>query len=146
MQTKKFEVLLVEDDPGDVELTEAALNKSQLKINLHVVSDGEDALAYLGQEEDFSQTPSPHLILLDLNLPGLSGREVLQAIKSNQRIKHIPVVVFTTSDAEGDILKSYQLGANCYVTKPSGFKEFMNFVESIEKFWFAVGKLPHDLM
>jgi two-component system response regulator len=142
MSSLSFEVLLIEDDPGDVELTQAALAKSKLKINLNVVNDGEEALAYLRREGQYTDAVRPNLILLDLNLPGLSGLEVLSSIKRDQRLKLIPVVVLTTSDAETDIVESYQLGANCYVTKPLGLKEFAKIVNSIEDFWFTVVQLP----
>jgi two-component system response regulator len=144
MLNQNIEVLLIEDDPGDIELTQAALTKSKLRINLNTVSDGEEALAYLHQEGDYSQSPKPNLILLDLNLPGLSGREILQAIKSEQQLRHIPVVVLTTSDAEQDVLKSYESGASCYVNKPIGFKEFIQIVGAIEQFWFTIVKLPQN--
>ncbi len=142
MQSLSFEVLLIEDDSGDVELTEAALEKSKLKINLNVVNDGEEALAYLRQEDQYTNASTPNLILLDLNLPGLSGLEILSAIKNEQRLKSIPVVVLTTSDAQPDIKSSYELGANCYVTKPIGLKEFIKIVNSIQEFWFTVVQLP----
>jgi two-component system response regulator len=142
MQSLSFEVLLIEDDMGDVELTEAALAKSKLKINLNVVNDGEEALAYLHREGQYTDAIRPNLIVLDLNLPGLSGLEILSAIKSDQRLKSIPVVILTTSDASTDILKSYELGVNCYVTKPIGLKEFVKIVNSIEDFWFTVVQLP----
>lgn len=142
MSNHEIEVLLIEDDPGDVELTETTLSKSKLKINLRVVNDGEEALAYLHQEGQYTDTIRPSLILLDLNLPGLSGREILQVIKSDPKLGCIPVVVLTTSDADIDILESYKLGANCYVTKPIGLKEFTKIVQSIESFWFTVVKLP----
>ncbi len=142
MQNLAFEVLLIEDDSGDVELTEAALERSKLKINLNVVNDGEEALAYLRQEDQYTNASTPNLILLDLNLPGLSGLEILSAIKNEQGLKSIPVVVLTTSDAQPDIKSSYQFGANCYVTKPIGLKEFIKIVNSIQEFWFTVVQLP----
>ena len=142
MQSLSFEVLLIEDDLGDVELTEAALAKSKLKINLNVVNDGEEAIAYLRREGQYTDAVRPNLIVLDLNLPGLSGLEILSAIKSDQRLKSIPVVILTTSDASTDISKSYELGVNCYVTKPIGLKEFVKIVNSIEDFWFTVVQLP----
>ncbi|MEW6491399.1 MAG: response regulator [Cyanobacteriota bacterium] len=142
MSNHDIEVLLIEDDPGDVELTQTTLSKSKLKINLRVVNDGEEALAYLRQEGQYADTVRPNLILLDLNLPGLSGREILQAIKSDPKLGYIPVVILTTSDADIDILESYKLGANCYVTKPIGFKGFTQIVQSIESFWFTVVQLP----
>ena len=142
MNTQSFDVLLIEDDLGDVELTEAALTKSKLKIDLNVVNDGEEALAYLHQEEPYTEAIQPNLILLDLNLPGFSGLELLSSIKSDNRLKPIPVVILTSSDADTDILKSYGSGANCYVTKPIGLKEFVHIINSIEEFWFTVVQLP----
>jgi two-component system response regulator len=136
--------LLIEDDPGDVELTETALARSKLKINLNVVNDGEEAIAYLRREGQYTDAVRPNLIVLDLNLPGLSGLEILSAIKSDQRLKSIPVVILTTSDASTDIIKSYELGVNCYVTKPIGLKEFVKIFNSIEDFWFTVVQLPHQ--
>ena len=144
MQSLSFEVLLIEDDPGDVELTETALARSKLKINLNVVNDGEEAIAYLRREGQYTDAVRPNLIVLDLNLPGLSGLEILSAIKSDQRLKSIPVVILTTSDASTDIIKSYELGVNCYVTKPIGLKEFVKIFNSIEDFWFTVVQLPHQ--
>ncbi|MEQ9237626.1 response regulator [Coleofasciculus sp. E2-BRE-01] len=140
--TKAIEILLVEDDPGDIDLIEEALEDAKLQINLNSVRDGVEALAYLRQEGKYTQTISPDLILLDLNLPRRDGREVLQDIKGDNYFKRIPVVVLTTSDAEDDILKSYNLGANCYVSKPLGMQDFIKIVESIENFWFTVVKLP----
>lgn len=137
-----IQILLIEDDPGDADLTEAALKKSQLKLNLTVIDDGEEGLAYLRQEGDYNQTTHPNLILLDLNLPGLHGREVLQQIKTDERIKHIPVVILTTSDDESEVFRSYKLGANCYVKKPIGLKDFTSIVQSIRDFWFTVVHLP----
>jgi two-component system response regulator len=140
--TKAIEILLVEDDPGDIDLIEEALEDAKLQINLNSVRDGVEALAYLRQEGKYTQAISPDLILLDLNLPRRDGREVLQDIKGDNYFKRIPVVVLTTSDAEDDILKSYNLGANCYVSKPLGMQDFIKIVESIENFWFTVVKLP----
>lgn len=142
MRSKQVEVLLIEDDLGDVELTQEALEKSKLIINLNVVNSGDEALTYLRQEEEYSDAVRPNLILLDLNLPGLNGREVLAEIKRDKSIPYIPIVVLTTSDSDKDILESYQLGANCYVTKPLGLNEFTKIVSSIEDFWFAVVQLP----
>lgn len=140
--TKAIEILLVEDDPGDIDLIEEALEDAKLQINLNSVRDGVEALAYLRREGNYAQSISPDLILLDLNLPRRDGREVLQDIKGDNYFKRIPVVVLTTSDAEDDILKSYNLGANCYVSKPLGMQDFIKIVESIENFWFTVVKLP----
>lgn len=144
MRSKQVEVLLIEDDLGDVELTQEALEKSKLIINLNVVNSGDEALTYLRQEEEYSDAVRPNLILLDLNLPGLNGREVLAEIKRDKSIPYIPIVVLTTSDSDKDILESYQLGANCYVTKPLGLNEFTKIVSSIEDFWFAVVQLPRS--
>lgn len=136
------EILLVEDSPGDVRLTEEALKKNKMRNNLSVVKDGVDALAFLRREGKYTDVPHPDLILLDLNLPKRDGREVLAEIKSDEHLKHIPVVVLTTSQAEEDILKSYDLHANCYVTKPVELEQFISVVKSIDNFWFTVVKLP----
>ncbi|MDP8963853.1 MAG: response regulator [Cyanobacteriota bacterium] len=142
MSDKPLQVLLVEDDPGDIELTEEALKKSKLLIALNVVNDGEEAIAYLRQEGEYAEALRPSLILLDLNLPGMNGREVLQEIKNDDRFRLIPVVVLTTSDLQKDILNSYELGGNCYLTKPVSLKEFMKIIQFIEAFWLTVVKLP----
>lgn len=139
---KPLEILLVEDDPADVELTTEALVDSKLLTNLHVVSDGVEAMAFVRKEGPHKDAPTPDLILLDLNMPKKDGRQVLNELKSDDRFRAIPVVVLTTSDAEEDILKSYNLGANCYVTKPVGLDQFVKVVDSIEGFWFTVVKLP----
>jgi two-component system response regulator len=136
------EILLVEDDAGDIDLTEEALEESKLKINLNVVRDGVEAIAYLRREGEYANATQPDLMLLDLNLPRKDGREVLQEIKNDNKLKHIPVVVLTTSDTDEDILSSYDLGANCYVNKPLGMEEFAQIVRSIEDFWFTIVKLP----
>lgn len=135
-------VLLVEDDPGDVELTREMMLQSKLLVDIDVVEDGVKALAYLRREPPYADAPEPDLVLLDLNLPLRDGREVLNDIKGDDRLKHIPVVVLTTSEAEEDVFNTYHLGANCYVTKPVGLKQFETVVQSIEWFWFAVVKLP----
>jgi two-component system response regulator len=142
MSDKPLQVLLVEDDPGDVELTQEALKNSKLLIELNVVNDGEEAIAYLRQEGEYAEALRPSLILLDLNLPGMNGREVLQEIKNDDRLRLIPVVVLTTSDLQKDILNSYELGGNCYLTKPVSLKDFMKIVQFIEAFWLTVVKLP----
>lgn len=144
MNTENFLVLLIEDDPGDVDLTQTTLARSKLKINLSVANNGEEALAYLRREGQHHDAARPNLIMLDLNLPGLSGLEILSAIKTDPSLRFIPVVVLTTSDAKTDIQKSYELGANCYVTKPIGLKEFVKIVNSIEDFWFTVVQLPSN--
>lgn len=135
-------VLLVEDDAGDVELTREALNDSKLALELHVVEDGEKALQFLRHDPPYKDAPQVDLVLLDLNLPRVDGREVLRTMKSDDALKSVPVVVVTTSDAESDILRSYHLGANCYVTKPVGLDQFVHVVKSIEAFWLTVVKLP----
>ena len=135
-------ILLVEDSPSDALLTREALKTSKLLNNLHVVENGVDAIAFLRREGAFASEPRPDLILLDLNLPRMDGREVLREIKADDDLKIIPVVVLTSSDAEEDILKSYKLNANCYITKPVEFDKFVKVVRSIREFWFAVVTLP----
>lgn len=139
---KTIEVLLVEDDPGDVELTLAVMKKSKLKINLSVVNDGEEAINYLYKKESFQDVKSPDLILLDLNLPRKDGREILKCIKQDKKMRLTPVVVLTTSEANEDIVRTYSYGANCFITKPIGLENFKRIVASIENFWFTVVKLP----
>jgi two-component system response regulator len=139
---KPVEILLVEDNPGDARLTAIALERSKIIVNLNVVTDGGKAMAYLNREGEYAKVPWPDLILLDLNLPIMDGREVLADIKSNPKLKHIPVVVLTTSDAEEDIVKTYALHANCFITKPVDLNQFIKVVSSIENFWFTVVKLP----
>ena len=136
------DVLLVEDDPGDVDLTRETLEHSKILVNLHVVDNGVKAMQFLRKEGDYADAPQPDLILLDLNLPRKDGREVLQDIKNDPNLKYLPVVVLTTSEAEEDIIKSYGLGANCYVTKPVGLQQFEKVVQSIKHFWFTIVKLP----
>src|ERR1700685_4203275 len=139
-----IEVLLVEDSPGDVRLTQEACKDAKVHINLHVASDGAEAMAYLNREGKHSDAPRPDLILLDLNLPKKDGREVLEEIKENPALKSIPVVILTTSASEADILRSYQLHANCYITKPVGLEGFLTVVKSIDNFWLSVVKLPRE--
>ncbi len=143
--SRLIELLLVEDNLGDVELTTLALEESMLSINLSVVGDGAAALDFLHhQKQKYANAPYPDLILLDLNLPKKSGLEVLAEIKSDQVLKRIPVVVLTTSQAEEDILRSYNLYASGYITKPSRFDEFVKVIKSIENFWFKTVRLPPD--
>jgi CheY-like chemotaxis protein len=137
----QFDILLVEDSPGDVRLIEEAL-KDRVRNKLHVVSDGVAAMAFLRREGKYSSAPRPDLILLDLNLPKKDGREVLGEIKVNGELKTIPVIVLTTSMADPDIMKSYNLQANCYVTKPTNLDQFIGVIRSIEDFWMSVAKLP----
>ena len=139
---RQIEVLLVEDNSGDVRLMQEALKDSKVRNHLHVVNDGEDAMLFLRRQGKYSGAPEPDLVLLDLNLPGKDGREVLAEVKQDPLLKHIPVVIVTTSSAEEDILKSYGLHANCYITKPVNFDQFIKVVHSIEDFWFTIVKLP----
>lgn len=137
-----IQILLVEDDPGDVLITREAFAENKVRNNLSVVADGETAMAFLRREGDFAVAPRPDLILLDLNLPRKAGHEVLAEIKSDADLQRIPVVVLTTSDAEEDIVRSYDLHANAYVTKPVDFDRFLNVVRQIDDFFVTVVKLP----
>jgi chemotaxis family two-component system response regulator Rcp1 len=140
-----MDVLLVEDSPGDVRLTQEAFKDAKVHLNLHVAMDGAKAMAFLKREGEHAKAPRPDLILLDLNLPKKDGREVLAEIKESPTLKSIPVVVLTTSSSEADILRSYQLHANCYITKPVGLEGFLTVVRSIDSFWLSVVKLPREL-
>ncbi|MCE3239778.1 MAG: Two-component system response regulator [Deltaproteobacteria bacterium] len=137
-----IQVLLVEDNPGDVRLTKEALKEGKLLNQLTVVGDGVEALSFLRKQGIYADAPQPELILLDLNLPKKDGREVLAEIKADPNLRRIPVVVLTTSSSEEDILKIYDLHANCYITKPVDLEQFMGVVKSIEDFWVSVVKLP----
>jgi CheY-like chemotaxis protein len=137
-----IEILLVEDNPGDVRLTQEAFKEGKVRNNLRVVNDGIEALAFLHQEGQYANALRPDVILLDLNLPKKDGREVLAEIKQDPDLRRIPVVVLTTSEAEQDILKTYNLHANCYITKPVDLERFIKVVKSIESFWLSVVKLP----
>jgi CheY-like chemotaxis protein len=139
---KVIDVLLVEDDPGDVLMTREAFADHKLKNTLHVVDNGADAMAFLRKEGDHADAPTPDLVLLDLNLPRMDGREVLAAIKGDELLRTIPVVVLTTSEAEEDVLRSYQLHANAYVTKPVDFECFVAIVRQIDDFFVSVVRLP----
>ncbi|MDJ0618723.1 MAG: response regulator [Calothrix sp. MO_192.B10] len=139
-----LEVLLIEDNPGDVELTQIALDDSKISVNLSVVEDGVEAMAFLHKEGKYAKVTTPDIILLDLNLPKKDGREVLAEIKADNLLRRIPVVVLTTSQAEEDVLKAYNLSANCYITKPVDFDQFVKIVQSIENFWFTIVKLPPE--
>ncbi|HEX4428387.1 MAG TPA: response regulator [Frankiaceae bacterium] len=141
-EPRLIEVLLVEDDPGDVLLTREAFEHQKVANRLHVVNNGEDAIAFLRKEGEYSEVPEPDLVLLDLNLPGMHGREVLAAIKEDAHLQTIPVVVLTTSEAEEDVLRSYRLHANAYVTKPVDFDRFMAVVRAIDEFFVSVVRLP----
>lgn len=138
------EFLLVEDNPGDVRLTREALRESKLSNNLSVCGDGVEAMAFLRREGKYADAPRPDLILLDLNLPKMSGREVLAAIKADADLRRIPVVVITSSEAEQDILATYDLHVNCYVTKPVDLEQFIKVVRSVSTFWLTIVKLPPD--
>jgi chemotaxis family two-component system response regulator Rcp1 len=142
MTADTFRVLLVEDDLDDVELTREALKVAKFSLDLRVVNDGEAALRFLRRQKEFTGAPTPDMIFLDLNLPGLDGRGVLQQIKEDDALKHIPVIVLSTSGAEEDILKSYKLHANAYVRKPIGLDTFVDVVHAIEQFWLTIAKLP----
>ena len=136
------EILLVEDNPGDVRLTREALREGKVYSNLHWAKDGVEALEFLRREGKYADVPRPDIILLDLNLPKIDGREVLAAIKGDDQLKQIPVVVLTTSKAEEDVLRSYALHANCYITKPVDLDKFILVVKSIDRFWLTVVTLP----
>jgi two-component system, chemotaxis family, response regulator Rcp1 len=139
---KPIEILLVEDNPGDIRLTKEALCEAKVSNNLNVVYDGVEALRFLKREGEYSNAPRPDIIFLDLNLPKMDGREVLAVIKDDSTLRRIPVVVLTTSNAEQDIIKSYDLHANCYINKPVDLDQFIKIVTSIENFWLTVVKLP----
>ena len=139
---RPIEILLVEDDPGDVVIAQEALEQSKLVNNLHVASNGDEALAFLRREGDYADSPKPDLVLLDLNLPRRDGREVLAEVKSDPDLRRIPVVILTTSQAEEDIVRSYDLHANAYVTKPVDFAQFVNVVRQVDEFFFTVVRLP----
>lgn len=142
MVTKPIDILLVEDNPGDVRLTKEALKEGKIKNNLFVTPDGVEALQFLKQEDEYAGAVRPDLILLDLNMPRMDGRELLEKIKQETELRRIPVVILTTSKSEEDIVKSYDLHANCYITKPVDLDQFINVVKSIEDFWLTVVKLP----
>ena len=139
---KTIEILLVEDNPGDVRLTQEALKSAKVRNNLHVTTSGEEALDFLRRQGKFGQAPRPGLILLDLNLPVKNGMEVLTEIKADEALRSIPVVILTTSQAEQDVLKAYDLNANCYVSKPLDLDQFVKVVRAIEGFWLSIVQLP----
>lgn len=140
-----IEILLVEDNPGDVDLTIEALKDAKIANNLNVAVDGIDALTFLHREGDYGAAPKPDVILLDLNLPRKDGREVLAEIKEDPLLRRIPVVILTTSEAEKDVLESYDLYANCYIVKPIDLDQFITVVKTIEDFWLTIVKLPRGL-
>lgn len=139
---RPIEVLLVEDDPADVELTLEVMDRTRLKVQMNVVKDGVEAMEYLRRDGKYTDSIRPDLILLDLNMPRKDGREVLREIKADEGLKSIPVVILTTSDSDEDIIMTYATGANCYITKPVGLDQFIKVVRSIENFWFTVVKYP----
>lgn len=142
---KPIEILLVEDNPGDARLTREALTHSKVRNRLHHARDGEEAMAFLRREGRFADAPAPDLVLLDLNLPRRDGREVLEDIKGDAQLMHIPVVVLTSSQADEDILRSYRLHANCFITKPVDLEQLTKVVQGIEQFWFTLVKLPPEV-
>jgi two-component system, chemotaxis family, response regulator Rcp1 len=144
MHVTPIELLLVEDSEPDVRLTIEALREAKVKNRLWVVGDGVEALDFLRQQGSHADAPRPDLILLDLNLPRMDGRQLLKEIKNDESLKCIPVVVLTTSKSEEDVLRAYQLHANCYITKPVDFNRFMEVVKSIENFWLTVVSLPEE--
>jgi CheY-like chemotaxis protein len=139
---RPIEILLVEDNPGDIRLTQEAARETKVHNNLHIVTNGYDAMAFLHHEGRFGEVPRPDLILLDLNMPGMDGREVLRLVKSDEKLRRIPVVIITSSQAEEDILRAYDLQAACYVTKPVDLDQFIKVVKNIEDFWLTIVKLP----
>ena len=139
---KAIDILLVEDSPGDIRLAQEALKESKIRNKLFVVEDGVEAMAFLRRQGKYAEAPRPDLILLDLNLPRKSGREVLSEIKNDEDLKRIPVVVLTVSRDEEDIMRSYDNHANCYITKPLDFSQFMEITKSIEQFWLTIVMLP----
>jgi two-component system, chemotaxis family, response regulator Rcp1 len=141
---KPVEVLLVEDSPGDIRLTQEAFREVNQLVYLHVVNDGVEAMAFLKREGKLAHAPRPDMILLDLNLPRLDGRQVLARIKEDENLRTIPTVILTTSEDQMDILKSYELLANCYLTKPVELNQFENLVKSINEFWLTMVKLPRQ--
>ncbi len=140
--SRAIEILMVEDNPGDVRLTREALKDAKVLVALNVATDGDAALKYLRRQPPHESATRPDLILLDLNLPKRDGREVLAAIKSDESLKRIPVVILTTSRAEEDVMRAYQLNVNCYVTKPVDFEQFTRIVQAIEDFWLTIVTLP----
>jgi CheY-like chemotaxis protein len=142
MVVTPIEILMVEDSPGDVRLTREALRDAKMLNHISVAEDGVEAMAFLRREGSYADAPRPDLIFLDLNLPRKDGREVLAEIKSDPALADIPIVVLTTSEAEQDVLRSYQLHANCYVTKPVDLDQFMTVIKSVESFWLTIARLP----
>jgi CheY-like chemotaxis protein len=144
MSFKPVEILLVENDSADAELTQCALKESGIATNVHVVKDGLEALAFLRREGKYADSPRPNLILLDLNMPRMDGRTFLAEVKADEDLMSIPVVVLTTSEADKDVAKGYHMGAKCFITKPVGLAEFTGVVKFIEKFWFPRVRFPKE--
>jgi len=147
MTQPKFEaihILLVEDNPADARLTAEGLKRAKVMNQLHIVEDGEEAIAFLRREGRWADAPRPDIVFLDLNLPKMDGREVLSVVKSDPNLGHIPIVVLTSSDADADILKAYKAKANCYVKKPVMFQEFLSTIKLLDDFWLSVVRLPRD--
>jgi CheY-like chemotaxis protein len=144
MSGQPIEILMVEDNPGDVRLTQEAFREAKVRNNIHIATDGVEALAFLRRQGRYANVPRPDVILLDLNLPKKDGREVLAEIKADPNLLRIPVVVLTSSEAEEDVLKAYNLHANAYITKPVGLEQFMAVVRQIEGFWLEIVKLPDE--
>lgn len=142
--SRAIKILLVEDSPGDIRLTQEVLKEGKVHNCLSVVEDGVQALAFLRKQPPYTDTPYPDLILLDLNLPRKSGQEVLEVIKADEHLRRIPVVILTTSGAEEDIIHAYDLHANCYITKPIDLDQFIQVIKSIEQFWLTIVKLPSE--
>jgi len=143
-QGEPITILLVEDNPADAQLTQEGLKRAKVLNRLHIVEDGEEAIAFLRRQGSHADAPRPDLVFLDLNLPKMDGREVLAIVKADPDLEHIPVVVLTSSDAEADVLRAYQAKANCYVKKPVMFQEFLSTIKVIDDFWLSVVKLPHQ--
>ena len=139
---RQIEILLVEDSPGDIRLTQEALADAKIHNRMSVVNDGIQALEFLRNEGDYADAPRPDLILMDLNMPRMDGRECLEQVKADEKLKSIPIVILTTSEADRDIARSYELQANCYVSKPVDLDQFIEVVAAIEQFWFSIVKLP----
>lgn len=144
--TASINILLVEDNEGDAHLTQEALRRAKVRNNVHIVTDGAEAMTFLRNEPPFTDAARPDLVLLDLNLPGMDGREVLEAMKGDPRLRTIPVVVVTSSEAEQDIVRTYELNANCYVTKPVDLQQFLHVIGSVGDFWLDIVKLPGKAM
>ena len=142
--TNLAEILLVEDNEGDIELTKEAFEDAKFRNNLHIAEDGEQALDFLFKRNGYEDVPTPDIVLLDLNLPGTSGKEVLETVKAEAELKRIPVIVLTSSEADSDVQASYDLNANCYIVKPVNARKFMKVIQDIENFWVDIVCLPRE--